>query len=165
MTNQQELIEALQAMPWFNGLKAEHFQKLVEIAQFFRFEAGQAIFHEGDKEDFLYIVIEGRVAIEMTVPGRGRIRILTAEAMDEVGWSSVTPIVRQRTAGARAVLPSRLAAFDAEALRRLCDEDHDLGYFVMRRVANLVARRLLTTRLQLLDMFAQPAGPDEVTHG
>jgi len=165
MTNQQELIDALQAIPWFHSFKTEHFQKLVSIAHLCRFEAGQEIFHEGSKEDFLYVVIEGRVAIEITIPGRGRVRILTAEAMDEVGWSSVTPVVRQRTAGARAVLPSRLAAFDAEALRKLCDEDYELGYLVMRRLANVVAGRLLTTRLQLLDMFAQPPGTEEVTHG
>jgi hypothetical protein len=55
------------------------------------------------------------------------------------------------------VLPSRLVAFDASELRRMCEEDHDFGYYVMRRMANLVAGRLLTTRLQLLDMFANPA--------
>ena len=165
MTEQQELIDALQAIPWFQGLKSEHFYKLVDIAQIFRFEPGYEIFHEGDKEDYLYVVIEGRVAIEMTIPGRGRIRILTAEPMEVVGWSSVTPVVRQRTAGARAVLPSRLVAFDADVLRRLCDEDHDLGYFVMRRLANVVAGRLMTTRLQLLDMFAHPMGTDEAKYG
>jgi hypothetical protein len=38
----------------------------------------------------------------------------------------------------------------------MCDEDHDFGYFVMRRLVNVVAGRLLTGRLQLLDMFANP---------
>jgi hypothetical protein len=47
-------------------------------------------------------------------------------------------------------------AIDANDLRRACDEDHSLGYYVMRRLANVVAGRLLTTRLQLLDMFANP---------
>ncbi len=156
MTSQQELVRALQVIPWFQVMTPEHFNKMTSIAKIFKFEAGQVIFHEGDKEDYLYVVLEGRVAIEITVPGRGRVRILTADAMDEVGWSSVTPVVRQRTAGARAVLPSRLVAFEAAELRRLCDEDHDFGYYVMRRLANVVAGRLLTTRLQLLDMFANP---------
>ncbi len=156
MTNQQELVKALQVIPWFQGMDAEDFDKMVSIAKIVQYEPGQSIFHEGDKEDYLYVVVEGRVAIEISIPGRGRVRILTADPMDEVGWSSVTPVVRQRTAGARAVLPSRLVAFDAGELRRLCDEDHDFGYFVMRRLANVVAGRLMTTRLQLLDMFANP---------
>ncbi len=161
MTEQQELISALQAIPWFSLMPEDHFNKMVSISKIFRFEPGQSIFHEGDKEDYLYIVLEGRVAIEIAVPGRGRMRILTADPMDVVGWSSVTPVVRQRTAGARAVLPSRMVAIDANELRIMCDEDYSLGYYVMRRLANVVAGRLLTTRLQLLDMFANPSGYKE----
>ncbi len=161
MTHQQELIKVLQAIPWFQALSAEHFKKIVSISRIIKFEPGQVIFHEGDKEDYLYIVLEGRVAIEISLPGRGRIRVLTADPMDVVGWSSVTPVVRQRTAGARAVLPSRLVAIDATGLRALCEEDHDLGYYVMRRLANVVASRLMTTRLQLLDMFANPIFQEE----
>ena len=156
MTIQKELVKALQAIPWFSLMHEDHFKKMASIGKILSFEPGQVIFHEGDKEDFLYVVLEGRVAIEMTVPGRGRVRILTADAMDVVGWSSVTPVVRQRTAGARAVLPSRLVAFDARELYIFCEEDHDFGYYVMRRLANVVAGRLMTTRLQLLDMFANP---------
>jgi CRP/FNR family transcriptional regulator, cyclic AMP receptor protein len=165
MSDRQELIDALQSIPWFQELSTEHFNKLLGVANLRKFEAGQEIFHEGDREDNLYIVLEGRVAIEMSVPGRGRMRILTCEPMDVVGWSSVTPVVRQRTAGARAVLPTRLVLLNADGLRKVCDEDHDLGYVVMRRLANVVASRLLTTRLQLLDMFANPGNYDEVKHG
>ena len=161
MTKKQDLVEALQAIPWFQAMAADHFNKIVSIARFFDFEPGQVIFHEGDKEDYLYVVLEGRVAIEISLPGRGRIRILTAESMDVVGWSSATPVVRQRTAGARAVLPSRLVAFDAIKLRALCDEDHDFGYYVMRRLANVAASRLMITRLQLLDMFGSPVEHQE----
>lgn len=156
MTNQQELVSYLQAIPWFQAMTEEHFNKLMSIARIFDFEPGQSIFHEGDKEDYLYIVLEGRVAIEISIPGRRRMRLLTVDPMDVIGWSSVTPVVRQRTAGARAVLPSRLVAFDANELRRLCDEDNSLGYYVYRRLANVVAGRLMSTRLQLLDMFANP---------
>jgi hypothetical protein len=53
-------------------------------------------------------------------------------------------------------------ALDAQKLRRMGEEDHDLGYVVMRRLANVIASRLLVTRLQLLDMFAHPSV--EVTH-
>ena len=167
MTEQtQEIVEALQAIPWFQELAPEHFDKLVSIATLLTLEAGQKLFSEGDKEGCLYVVIEGRVAIEMSVPSRGRVRIYTAEPMDIVGWSSVTPVVRQRTAGAKAVLPSRLVCLDGAKLRLLCEEDHELGYVFYRRLANVVAARLMTTRLQLLDMFAHP-GPclEEVKNG
>jgi CRP-like cAMP-binding protein len=158
--NQQQLLNALQTVPWIQKLSQEHFKKIVGIASLIEVEAKQELFKEGDAEDYLYIVIQGRVAIEMFVPSRGRTRIYTAEPMDEVGWSSITPVVRRRTAGARAVLPSCLAQLDAVKLRQLCEEDCELGYIVMQRVCNVVASRLLTTRLQLLDVFAHPSEED-----
>jgi CRP/FNR family transcriptional regulator, cyclic AMP receptor protein len=156
MNEKTEIVNVLQSIPWFQELKPDHFEKLIAISHLCIWEANQELFREGEDEDFLYVVIEGRVAIEMTVPGRGKVRVYTAEPMDIVGWSSVTPVVRQRTAGARAVLPTRMVCMDAKKLRVLCEEDHDLGYVVMRRMANVVASRLLVTRLQLIDMFANP---------
>jgi CRP/FNR family transcriptional regulator, cyclic AMP receptor protein len=157
-----ELNAALQSIPWFQEIDAKHFDSLCGIASLKTVEAGEELFREGDKEDYLYIVLEGRVAIEIFVPCKGRQRIFTAEPMEVVGWSSVTPVVRQRTASARAVLPGRLVLLDAPKLRQLCEQDHDLGYVVMRRLANVVASRLLVTRLQLLDMFGHPG--QEVTN-
>jgi len=92
----------------------------------------------------------------MFVPHRGKIRFYTAEPGEVFGWSSVTPTIRQRTAGATAVVDGLIVCISAEKLRQACEEDHDLGYLVMRRLANVVAGRLLVTRLQLLDMFANP---------
>ncbi len=156
MDERAELISCLQTIPWFQELAPGIFDKIAGICELVRYDAGHYLFREGDKEDYLYIMVEGRVALEIHVPGRAKIRIYTAEAMDIVGWSSITPIVRQRTASARVVLPSRLVRMQAAQLYKLCDEDHDLGYVVMRRLSNVVASRLLTTRLQLLDMFAHP---------
>jgi len=151
-----ELTAALQTIPWFQELKPEHFDLLCSVSDLRIVEPGEELFREGDKEDFLYIVLEGRIAVDIFVPGRGRTRIFTGEPMDVIGWSSATPVVRQRTASARAVFPGRLICMDARRLRKLCDENHDLGYVVMRRLANVIASRLLVTRLQLLDMFAHP---------
>lgn len=158
MDKQKELVDALQAIPWFQELSEEHFKMMCKITHLVNVDQGTTIFSEGDKEENLYIVLEGRVAIELYSPVQGKMRIFTAEPLDVVGWSSVTPVVRQRTASARAVLDSRLAAVDGQTLRKLCDEDRELGYIIMRRIANVIAARLLITRLQLLDLFAHPQG-------
>ena len=131
-------------------------QMISDIAHLRHVRAGEVLFREGDREDFLYIVIEGRVALDIFIPHRGKVRIYTAEPWDLFGWSSVTPTIHQRTAGAVAVVDGVVVGIDSAKLRQLCEDDHDLGYVVMRRLANLVASRLLVTRLQLIDMFASP---------
>ena len=163
MDQQQALTEALQAIPWFQALSEAHFKKMADIAKLVLIERDEYLFKQGDKQESLYIVIEGRVGIEIYSPVRGYLRVFTAEPMDVVGWSSATPVVRQRTASARAVLGSRLVAIDSHALTKLCEEDHELGFIVMRRLANVAAARLMICRLQLVDLFAPPEGED--SHG
>ncbi len=152
----EEVAEELRKIPWFQELNDEHIRKVAEVSRVCSVRAGESIFREGDKQESVYVVLQGRVALEMFVPHHGKVRFYTAETWEIFGWSSVTPNVRQRTAGAVAVVDTTLLVADADALYRACDEDHDLGYLVMRRLANVVAARLLVTRLQLLDMFANP---------
>jgi CRP/FNR family cyclic AMP-dependent transcriptional regulator len=154
--NKSEVMQELRKIPWFQELKSEHLQKLTAITHLQSMKNGETMFREGDTEGCLYVVIEGRVALDIFIPHRGKMRIYTAEPWDVFGWSSVTPNIHKRTAGAVCVMDGRVAGIDAEKLRQACDDDHDLGYIVMRRLAHIIASRLLVTRLQLLDMFAIP---------
>jgi CRP/FNR family cyclic AMP-dependent transcriptional regulator len=156
MGETETVIAELQKIPWFQELSPEHTHKIAAISSLHRVKPGEVVFKEGDKADCVYIVVEGRVALDMSIPHRGKVRFYTAETWEVFGWSSVTPIIRQRTAGATAVVDGEIVCVNAEKLRQVCDEDHDLGYLVMRRLTNVIASRLLVTRLQLLDMFANP---------
>jgi CRP/FNR family cyclic AMP-dependent transcriptional regulator len=153
MFNTTDLPLTLQSIPWLLELKPYQIERLSKVAKFRELTACQELFHEGDRGDYFFILLEGQIAIEIQVPTRGATRILVAEPLDILGWSSLTPVVRQRTSTAFALIPSRLISFDGESLRRLCDEDHDIGYFIMRRIANVIASRLLITRLQLYDVI------------
>ena len=161
MVNKVELTEILQAIPWFQTLSEEHFQKIAGISEVVLLSKDELLFKQGDQQKYLYILVEGRVGVELYSPIRGAIRVYTAEPMDVVGWSSATPVVRQRTASARAVLDSRLIAINAAKLNQYCEQDHELGYIVMRRLANVAAGRLMICRLQLVDLFANPIGDCE----
>ncbi|HEV2460023.1 MAG TPA: hypothetical protein VGS80_16825, partial [Ktedonobacterales bacterium] len=50
----------------------------------------------------------------------------------------------------------RAVAFDGACLRAKCDADHELGYELMRRFAQVIVERLQATRLQLLDVYRDP---------
>ena len=153
----------LSSLPMFSDLSEKHIDIIARISTTKSFTENQEVFHEGDQRDFLYIVLEGRVALEMHIPNRGRLRILTVEPQQAFGWSSVADALLRRTVTARAVCSGKFLVIDAFKLREACEKDPVLGYVVMRHVANLIASRLMVTRLQLLDMFSQPSS--EATHG
>ena len=156
-------VELLQSIPLFHDAPPAHLDVLARISQIRSFKENHEIFHEGDAQDYLYVVLEGRVALEIHIPNRGRLRILTVEPLDVLGWSSITDAVRKRTATARTVTPAKLLAISAEDLQKACTDDCQLGYLIMTHVANVIANRLIITRMQLLDMFATP--PSEASHG
>jgi CRP-like cAMP-binding protein len=155
MSPHTDIQNILLSIPWLMDLEDNQISQLAELASIRRLQPGEELYAEGSREDFFYICVEGQLAVEMQVPTRGIIRIYTAEPFDMVGWSVLTPVVRQRTSGARALLPSKLLSFDGNALAQLCETDHDLGFVLMRRLANTVASRYLTTRIQLLEFIME----------
>lgn len=64
-----ELKAALQSIPWFQEINPEHFESLCGVSCLRQVEPGDELFREGDKEDFLYIVLEGRIALDIHIPG------------------------------------------------------------------------------------------------
>jgi CRP/FNR family cyclic AMP-dependent transcriptional regulator len=120
--------------------------------------AGSVLFRESERFDRLLIVVKGLVALDMRVPRRGPIRVLTVGPGDVLAWSAVLGD-QTMTASATAVEPAELISIQASSLRDLCVADHEVGYAIMTRLAGALSRRLLATRLQLLDLFAesQPA--------
>jgi CRP-like cAMP-binding protein len=147
------MLEALQDMEFVAGLTVQELETLASMSHFVVFSDGEMIFREGDMGKLVYLIQEGNVAIETHVPGHGRVTVLTVESGQLLGWSSLLPPQR-KTAGGRALSQTRAIAIDAVQLWEACQADHDLGYAVMSRVAQVIANRLRATRLQVLDIFA-----------
>jgi CRP-like cAMP-binding protein len=155
MIFQANLLPTLQGIPWFIDLDEDQLLRLARISEVRTLKAGDVIFREGEKCDGLYLVLEGQVSIQIGIPFHGQVRVFTAEPLDAFGWSSLTPVVRQRTSEAVAITDCHVLQINSEELKQLCDEDHTIGYVIMRRIANVVATRLLTTRLQIMDLLSQ----------
>ena len=157
MPKHTEIILAIQSIPWFVDLSPSQVERLASIAGIRCVSSGEELFREGDREGYMYVVLEGQLNLENYVPTHGVLYLYTANPLDILGWSSMTPVVRQLTASARAISAAKLIAFDSEALHILCEEDHDLGYIIMRRLANVVASQLLVSRLSLYDLIMRNA--------
>jgi cAMP-binding proteins - catabolite gene activator and regulatory subunit of cAMP-dependent protein kinases len=163
MSLQTVSTELLRSIPLLADLTEEHQKIIANISSIRPFRENEEIFHEGDTSDCLYLVLDGRVALEIHIPNRGRSRILTVEPQEMLGWSGITDVVPRRTLTARGVCDGRLLCIDAPKLIQACEQDHDLGFVVMHHVANVIAGRLMATRMQLLDMFSNPSS--EAPHG
>jgi CRP-like cAMP-binding protein len=117
-----------------------------------RFDAGEVIFREGEEANKFYLIRQGKVAVEMFAPSRGPIILQTLGEGEVLGWSWLVAPYRWRFDG-RAVELTRAIALDGECLRGKCEEDHNLGYELMKRVSLVMEKLVQATRLQLADVY------------
>ena len=142
--------------PFWKGLDPHYFPLLNACASEERFGLQQQIFLEGSDADRFYLIHSGRVALETFMPGTGVITIQTIGAGEALGWSWLFPPYRWHFS-ARSIDETDTVAFDAQALREKTEENHDFGYDMAMRIAQMMLQRLQATRMQLLDFYAPPA--------
>ncbi|MBI2831440.1 MAG: response regulator [Chloroflexi bacterium] len=119
--------------------------------------AGTHVFSAGDRARYLYIVVSGKVALEMEIRIGSRTRkkvvndVITKNQV--FGWPSVTE--RPAFSGsATCIEDTRLLEVDGERLRALCDADYDLSRKVMYELVNLVSDRLEHTKRTLAHVLS-----------
>lgn len=146
------LAEILHGHPLAQEFGPHHLDMLAESARDVHFDKGWIIFREGDECGTFYLVLSGKVALEIKGPNRS-FQIQTLGAGDELGWSSVL-MSEGRHFQARALEPVWALAFDGTRLLQTCREDPSFGFALMHRLLGVVSERLQATRLQLMDVYA-----------
>jgi CRP/FNR family transcriptional regulator, cyclic AMP receptor protein len=148
----QTLEKILVEHPFFQGLDHRYMQLITGCASNAHFAAGTYLFREGEEASHFYIIRSGKVALETVVGSRGPITIETIEAGEVLGWSWLFPPYRWHFS-ARSVGSTRAIMLDGACLRMKGEQDHDLGYELVKRMAAILMQRLQATRLQLLDVY------------
>jgi len=149
----EDLERIIAEHPFFEGLDNEFTKLMVTCASNVRFKADTYILKEGDPANTFYLIREGKVAVEVFAPQRKPIIVATLSVGELLGWSWLLPPFQWKF-HARAIGSVRAIALDGKCLRTKCEENHDLGYEVLKRFAQIMEQRLEATRLQLLDVYA-----------
>ncbi len=139
--------------PFFGGMDPRYLQLAVGCAANVRFTPGELIFREGRPADHFYLIRAGRIALETSVLGRGSLTVQTLGDGEILGWSWLVPPYNSRF-DARAIEMTRAIGFDGKCLRGKCEQDHELGYELQKRVIAVLGEYLDATRFRLLDIYA-----------
>ncbi|MBK1876237.1 Crp/Fnr family transcriptional regulator [Pelagicoccus mobilis] len=148
----KELSQLIADHPLFEGIPLEYTEALTSCAQEGEYGEGSFLTLSGSSAETFFIILEGTVSIQVQPPHNSPITILTLGEGDTLGWSWIFPPYAWHF-DAHATSPTKVIAFDAESVREKCDQDHELGYKLMKRIAQVMLDRLVATRLQLLDLY------------
>ena len=151
----------LEEIDIFADLDMQRLRRIAAICTERRYEEGDVIFRENTDSDELYIILQGEVEIQVDPymlgisadesPGPTTIATLRrGQSFGEVA------LVDQglRSAAARcAVAGTRLLVIARNDLVRMCRDDFELGYILMRNVASDLALKIRQTDLMVREQL------------
>jgi CRP-like cAMP-binding protein len=139
-------------------MPADVCERLAAIGEIKDYPAGTTVIHEGTPCRSFAVILRGRIALRLALPGAGDQTILTVDEGDVFGWSALLPDSLATSTGVTLV-PTTVLQFEREQLTRMLAADCDLAAAIYPRVLLAVARRLQATRLQLLDLYRPAQEP------
>jgi CRP-like cAMP-binding protein len=136
-------IDSLRRVEILSGLTDEQLARVASICQVVTFQNKENIVREGDPSDDMYVIHQGSVEIVLS---KNRV---TAEALATPGPRAIVTLGQGQVFGEMALIDRgprsatvRCTTDDAllyqvrrDDFARLCEQDTDIGYKVMRNIA------------------------------
>lgn len=142
----------LAAHPFFQGLEPRHLQAVVQCASRANFKAGEFLCRDNQEATQFFAIHHGRVAVEIFSARRGPVTIQTLGDGEVLGWLWFIKPYHWHL-DARALELTRVISLDVRCLLSQCEQNHDLGYELMKRYAHSLAVSFRVSKLQLMDMY------------
>jgi CRP/FNR family cyclic AMP-dependent transcriptional regulator len=144
--------EMLKGMNLFEFLRLEGLKDIAALSKIEKFSGGDFVFKEGDKAEKIYLVLEGRVAMEIEIGHSKKVVIYTETKGKMFGFPSLVKPNKFSTS-ARCLDDVKLITLRADDLvQKIFKKDCRRGYLVMNKLAEIIAQKLKETRIQLISL-------------
>ena len=145
-------IDLIGSVPLFERLESSVCRKLEDISDVIKAEPGEVLSHQGAMPDFLYVLLEGQVALSSTAPDGTSALVEVLHPIDHFVLASVLSRLPYLMT-ARAVTGCRLLAIDSAKLMDLVQAEAALANVLLRSVS----REFRTMVLQVRDLKLRTA--------
>ena len=130
------------------GLDEHYVRLLADCAVRVAFDGDHVVFRE--RETANRLIERGEIVLESIAADGEAITIDTIGDGDLLGWSWLfSPYVRRFTA--RATKRTTALFFYGTVLREYCEKNHTLGYELIKRMSEVMTRRLQSARAKLVE--------------
>ena len=137
--------------PFLHGLKPEYLRLLNDSAMRTRYDVGNYIFRQEDLANRFYLIEKGRVSLEYCRRDEAPVVAQVLGPGDVLGWSWLFPPYYWHC-DARVVEPATAIFLYGTRLREQCEQDHDFGYEMLKRMNQVIVQRLQSARRQLIEL-------------
>ena len=149
-TYENDISTILKGHIFFHDLESEMIDFITNSATIEELDPHEYLFYEGDPASKFYLVLKGLIGIQVFAGNSGFLNIQRLGPGEIIGWSWLLPPYAWFFSG-EILKPSHVITFDGETLRNICENNHDFGYAMAKRVTAIVTQRLHETRLKLVE--------------
>ena len=171
----------IQKFKFFSDISPEALDRIASKCEVREFNPDDTLFRFEDPAEHLYGLIDGEVELSLVFTDRVlkteveyeeavHARMVDQEkqiVVDVVhpgqvfGWASIIGS-GQRTVTAQCIEKSRIFAIAAAELKAMFDADHSLGYFLMKRLAGIISKRLNNRTDKLIETWVEAFDVGEI---
>ena len=101
-----------------------------------------SIYSLGQAADDLYVLVDGMVRFTIGLGNRSAQGGQVLKRGEVFGWAALVESAQTRIATALAITPCTVLAINGEQLTIMMEEDHTLGYRLMRQLNELITGNL-----------------------
>jgi CRP/FNR family transcriptional regulator, cyclic AMP receptor protein len=139
------ILGVFQSHAFLANLSRQHLMILASGVRPFAVKPGEFLAREGDSANAFYLIQSGHVEVATRRTVHEPVTIQTIGPGEVIGWSWIVP-GQQWKFDCRAADDVSGLAFDANWLRERCEQDHELGYHLLKQLLTVIANRLAATR-------------------
>lgn len=145
----QQIFDMIGHSKFFTDFTRPDVQRLTAFMHVYRADAGQMIIREGDVDDYMLLIIQGRVDIVKT-DSHGKNQPMTSvgpgATLGEMSMIDGEP----RFATCDAVEPTTFAVLSRDSMVQIILEEPSLGAKILIKLVTLLSQRLRHTSSNLL---------------
>lgn len=124
---------------------------MADASKEMKFSRGELIFDEEEKAEYLYILLEGKVSMGVSLTSKpATVTVAVVDTPGVVfGWSSIVKPYRF-TAYAQCEEDTKVLGIPGDTILDLLETEPHTAYTVMKRLSEFISGRLRSTRMVLL---------------
>ena len=147
--------EKLRNFKIFEGLSSQEVDAMFECGKVVHFQSGEQIIEESSESSDLYVVLNGRVSIEMMVQNHlGQVKrnkqiavFRPGDVFGDMAFLSGT----RRSASVTTIDNFSAVVFDHDKLYELFENNSRIGYVVVKNIAKTMSNRLMELNFMMRD--------------
>jgi CRP-like cAMP-binding protein len=152
--------ESLSQVTLFAGLKSDELSQIARLCSARAYKVGEICQEDGKSQNKVHFIIKGLAGVAIRFPsvsyGSSEIIVENLGVGDSFGWSSLLGRVPWSTL--RVLEAMEIFFVETEDLLKLCEDNKNIGYAVMKNLSTLVAAKFRQNRMAILNAIVALKG-------